>query len=116
MADFVAAAKKANVPPMQLAESIIDGDRLPSGIKPALKKNIAPFVSIVRQLRRAALQVSCAFDQPDCKGMPVDDLLRLVIEKTGYEEYLRVSQPDFDQRWENVQELVSTRCVQTDDF
>lgn len=41
------------------------------------------------------------------KGSSVADLLRLIIEKTGYEEYLRTSQQDFDQRWENVQELVS---------
>ena len=34
------------------------------------------------------------------------DLIRMIIEKTSYEEYLRASQPDFDSRWENVQELV----------
>lgn len=31
----------------------------------------------------------------------------MAIEKTGYEEYLRTSQQDFESRWENVKELVS---------
>lgn len=81
---------------MELAESIVDGDNVVS-VKTALKKNLATFVGVVRKLRRAAL-----------KGTSVADLIRLTIEKTKYEEYLR-QQPDFDQRWENVQELVS--CV-----
>lgn len=42
----------------------------------------------------------------DKQGTSVADLLRLVIEKTGYEDHLRKTQPDFDSRWENVQELV----------
>lgn len=79
---------------MELAESIVDGDNVVS-VKTALKKNLATFVGVVRKLRRAAL-----------KGTSVADLIRLTIEKTKYEDYLR-QQPDFDQRWENVQELVS---------
>lgn len=42
------------------------------------------------------------------QGTSVSDLLRMAIEKTGYEEYLRASQQDFDSRWENVQELVGS--------
>lgn len=83
---------------MELAESIVDGESQIT-IKPALKKNLATFVGIVRKLRRAAL-----------KGTSVADLIRLTIEKTNYEEYLR-PQPDFDQRWENVQELVSIHSL-----
>lgn len=42
------------------------------------------------------------------QGTSVDDLIRLAIEKLKYDEYLRQSYPqDYDQRWENVQELVS---------
>jgi superfamily I DNA/RNA helicase len=44
----------------------------------------------------------------DGQNTSVDDLIRMIIEKTGYEEYLRTSQQDFDSRWENVQELVRT--------
>lgn len=90
----MAAAKKAKMSMMELAENIVDGGNVTT-VKPALKKNLATFVGITRKLRRAAL-----------RGESVADLIRLTIEKTHYEEYLR-PQPDFDQRWENVQELVS---------
>lgn len=36
------------------------------------------------------------------------DLIKMVIEKVNYEDYLRTSQPDWDSRWENVKELVSS--------
>ncbi|KAL1411641.1 ATP-dependent DNA helicase srs2 [Vanrija albida] len=96
VAEIVDAAKRDKVSPMELSERIIDGDKLPQGIKPAVKKNLATFVGIVRKLRRAASQ-----------GTAVDDLIRLVLEKTRYEEYLRTSHQDFDQRWENVVELIN---------
>ncbi|KAK8861601.1 hypothetical protein IAR55_002424 [Kwoniella newhampshirensis] len=96
VADLMAAAKSMKISPMELSERIIDGEPLPAGLKPALKKNLATFVGAVRKLRRAAE-----------RGTPVGDLIKLVIDKTGYEEYLRTSQQDFDSRWENVQELIS---------
>ncbi len=37
------------------------------------------------------------------------DLLKILLEMTGYEEYLEKSQEDFKSRWENVQELVIIR-------
>jgi len=43
---------------MELSERIIDGAKLPAGIKPGLKKNLASFVGVVRKLRRAAERVS----------------------------------------------------------
>jgi len=46
-----------HISPMELSERIIDGDKLPEGIKPALKRNLASFVGIVRKLRRAAEKV-----------------------------------------------------------
>ena len=58
VADVLAAAKSMNISPMELAERIIDGDKLPEGIKPALKRNLASFVGVVRKLRRAAERVS----------------------------------------------------------
>ncbi|OCF43356.1 DNA helicase II/ATP-dependent DNA helicase PcrA [Kwoniella heveanensis CBS 569] len=96
VADLLAAAKSMKISPMELSERIIDGEPLPSGIKSGIKKNLATFVGAVRKIRRAAE-----------KGSSVADLIRLIVEKTGYEEYLRTSQPDFDSRWENVQELIS---------
>ncbi|BEI85006.1 hypothetical protein CcaverHIS002_0504070 [Cutaneotrichosporon cavernicola] len=105
VADLVAAARKKRVPPMALCEDIIDGEKLPAGIKPSMKKNLASFVGVVRKLRRAAL-----------KGTPVDDLIRIAIEKLLYEEYLRSSQQDFDQRWENVQELINYSVIVSEEF
>ncbi|WVQ93444.1 hypothetical protein IAU59_000518 [Kwoniella sp. CBS 9459] len=96
VADLLAAAKSMKISPMELSERIIDGEPLPSGVKAGIKKNLASFVGAVRKIRRAAE-----------KGLSVADLIRLIVEKTGYEEYLRTSQPDFDSRWENVQELIS---------
>ena len=42
---------------MELCERITDGDKLPAGIKPAMKKNLASFVGTVRKVRRAAERV-----------------------------------------------------------
>lgn len=42
---------------MELCERIIDGDQLPLGLKPAIKKNLGNFVGVVRKLRRAAQKV-----------------------------------------------------------
>lgn len=46
---------------MELCESIIDGEKLPSDISSAIKNKLAPFVGLVRKLRREALKVSCVF-------------------------------------------------------
>lgn len=45
------------------------------------------------------------------QGSTVGDIILLAIKKTEYEEYLRSSQPDYEQRWENVQELVSFSII-----
>lgn len=58
VADLISAAKKEKISPMELCERIIDGDQLPLGVKPAIKKNLASFVGVVRKLRRAAKKVS----------------------------------------------------------
>jgi DNA helicase-2/ATP-dependent DNA helicase PcrA len=104
----MAAARKDKISPMELCERITDGDQLPAGLKPAIKKNLASFVGIIRKLRKAAQKV-CLISRglADEQGTSVADLLRMMIEKTGYEEHLRKTQQDFDSRWENVQELAS---------
>lgn len=58
VADLLAAAKKRNTSPMELCESIVDGEQLPAGIKPAIRKTLANFVGTVRRLRRSAEKVS----------------------------------------------------------
>lgn len=95
---------------MEMCERIIDGDQLPAGVKPSIKKNLANFVGVVRKLRRAADKVSTlgvVLESANPQGTGVADLMRMAIEKTGYEHYLRTSYgPDYDSKWENVQELV----------
>ncbi|GMK55602.1 hypothetical protein CspeluHIS016_0206580 [Cutaneotrichosporon spelunceum] len=107
VADLVASAKKMNVPPMALCEDIVDGAKLPAGIKPAMKKNIASFVGVVRKLRRAAV-----------KGTGVDGLIDLVIRQLQYNQYLMSTQQDFDQRLENIQELacINYSVVMSEEF
>lgn len=97
VSDILAAAKSQKISPMELCERMVDGDALPAGIKAAVKNKLASFVGVVRKLRRAAQ-----------RGMSVADLLKLVLEKTGYEDYLKTSQQDAEDRLENVKELVSS--------
>lgn len=97
---------------MDLCERIIDGDQLPLGLKPAVRKNLGSFVGVVRKLRRAAQKVGLVVVMSQLRlahslqGTSVGDLLHMVIEKTEYEDHLKRTQQDFDSRWENVQELV----------
>lgn len=120
VADLHAAAKKSKCSPMELCERMVDGEQLPDGIKVGTKNKIAGFVGVVRKLRRAGQQVSWQLDTglpekerttADWQNTSVGDLIRMTLEKTGYEDYLRSSQQDFDSRWENVQELVRDRSA-----
>ena len=61
IADLLSAAKAMRISPMELSERIIDGDKLPEGIKSGLKKNLASFVGVIRKLRRAAAKVSLSY-------------------------------------------------------
>ena len=58
LADLLAAAKQLKTGPMELCERIIEGEELPEGIKPGMKRNMAHFVGVVKKLRRAANEVS----------------------------------------------------------
>jgi DNA helicase-2/ATP-dependent DNA helicase PcrA len=60
---LIAAAKAQKVSPMELCERIIDGDQLPAGIRPGIKKNLANFVGAVKKLRRAADKASALADE-----------------------------------------------------
>lgn len=55
--DIIDAAKKKKVSPMELCEDAVDGGPVPDGLRTVMKK-VGKFVSIIRKIRRAALQVS----------------------------------------------------------
>ncbi|WVN90725.1 uncharacterized protein L203_105967 [Cryptococcus depauperatus CBS 7841] len=96
LADIIKTAKSYKISPMELCERVTDGESIMSGLKSSARRTLATFVDIIRKLKRAAQ-----------KGTPVSDLIKFIIEKTGYEGYLRISQQDFDSRWENIQELIT---------
>ncbi|KAF9468047.1 UvrD-helicase-domain-containing protein [Collybia nuda] len=87
-------AEKIKLSQLQVIEGICD-NRFPD-IRPAGKHKFAPFVKIVRSLRDFAEQ-----------GTSPGDLIRHVVEFIGYEDHLKKTQPDWESRWENVQELIT---------
>lgn len=97
--DLLTQARVMQVSPLRLAEMIVDGDPV-ENIKSAVKRNLTGFVRVIRDLRQYSLG-----------GTSVADLLKILLEMTGYEEYLEKSQEDFKSRWENVQELISYAVI-----
>lgn len=66
----------------------------PEGISPKLFAKFYPFTELIESL-------FALYD-----GKSVSSLIESVVRKTGYEQYLKTSDPkSFDTRWENVKEL-----------
>lgn len=63
------------------------------GFSPQAARALVSFLELLEDLSRAA-------DEKD-----ILSLLDYMMEKTGYEEYLRNGSPEGEERWENVQEL-----------
>lgn len=100
--DIIALARLWNVPALTCAERLVDGEPPVEGfanVRTATVRALAPLVESLRRLRRAAEErVSMA------------ELLQLVISELDYESHLR-REPDFESRWENVQELINFAAV-----
>ncbi|KAJ3885161.1 P-loop containing nucleoside triphosphate hydrolase protein [Lentinula edodes] len=94
VAELLARADASNLTLVDLAEKIHSGTT--SDIKPAVKRKIAPFVSSIRILKQMASE----------NARP-SDLIRRLVELISYEDHLRKTQPDWESRWENVQELIT---------
>ncbi|KZT33110.1 P-loop containing nucleoside triphosphate hydrolase protein [Sistotremastrum suecicum HHB10207 ss-3] len=94
IAAVLEAAASREKSPMELLEGIYEG-RYPD-VKPAVKGKIREFIPLHQQLRTMATE-----------GGAVPDLIRHIITATRYEDHLRKTQPDWDTRWENVQELIN---------
>lgn len=94
VAELLARADASNLTLVDLAEKIHSGTT--SDIKPAVKRKIGPFVSSIRILKQMASE----------NARP-SDLIRRLVELISYEDHLRKTQPDWESRWENVQELIT---------
>jgi DNA helicase-2/ATP-dependent DNA helicase PcrA len=104
-------AEKVNVSQLHIIEGICDG-RLPD-IKLAAKRKFAPFVKVIRTLRNLAEKVALVTDisghsnNTHLQGTSPSNLIRRLVELLEYEDHLRKTQPDWESRWENVQELIT---------
>lgn len=92
--ELLTKAELMNISPMEVAQRIYDG-RIPD-IKPPIKRKLKSFMEPIRTLRDLSR-----------RGESAADLIRRLIDLIGYEEHLKKSQPDWETRWENVQELIS---------
>ncbi|KAI0833387.1 UvrD-helicase-domain-containing protein [Trametes gibbosa] len=90
-------AEQLKISPLQVVERIVDG-KIPD-IKPPVKKKLDPFVDTLRILRKHANNA--------CIGIAPSKLINALVDAINYEEHLRKTQPDYESRWENVQELVN---------
>ncbi|THH15698.1 hypothetical protein EW146_g4817 [Bondarzewia mesenterica] len=73
------------------------------------EKSVAEILSRAEQIKSSPLDVvERIFDSkiPDIKP-PLKHLLRHLLDLICYEDYLRKTQPDWESRWENVQELIN---------
>ncbi|KAJ4477215.1 P-loop containing nucleoside triphosphate hydrolase protein [Lentinula aciculospora] len=94
VSELLARADASKLSLVDLVERIHNGTT--PDIKPAVKRKIGTFVSAIRVLKTMAAENA----QPS-------DLIRRLVELIDYEDHLRKTQPDWESRWENVQELIT---------
>ncbi|CAE6452126.1 unnamed protein product [Rhizoctonia solani] len=94
IAEIVARASSEKTSAFNVIERICDGTT--PDIKPPIKRKVSELVRLIRQLRKWAAE-----------GVLAADLIRRTVDDIGYEAYLQRTQPDWETRWENVQELVN---------
>ncbi|KAL5640278.1 hypothetical protein ACGC1H_007523 [Rhizoctonia solani] len=94
IAEVVARATSEKTSAFNVIERICDGTT--PDIKPSIKRKVSELVRLIRQLRKWAAE-----------GILAADLIRRTVDAIGYEAYLQRTQPDWQTRWENVQELVN---------
>ncbi|KAJ7713348.1 P-loop containing nucleoside triphosphate hydrolase protein, partial [Mycena maculata] len=91
---LIARADKTKKSPLDVIELIHDSKQ--PDIKPAVKHKVGSFVKTLRALRKLALE-----------GASPSDLIRRLLDLIEYEDHLKKTQPEWESRWENVQELVT---------
>ncbi|EMD33499.1 hypothetical protein CERSUDRAFT_57154, partial [Gelatoporia subvermispora B] len=96
ISEILKQAERRRISPVALVEGIYDG-RIPD-IKPAVKGKLGSFVLAIRTLRSQAQEAGGEF---------ASELIRHLLELIEYEAWLQKTQPDWESRWENVQELIN---------
>ncbi|KAF8746922.1 UvrD-like helicase C-terminal domain, partial [Rhizoctonia solani] len=94
VAEIVSRASSEKTSAFNVIERICDG--MAPDIKPPIKRKVSELVRLIRQLRKWASE-----------GVLAADLIRRTVDDTGYEAHLQRTQPDWETRWENVQELIN---------
>ncbi|KAH7338889.1 P-loop containing nucleoside triphosphate hydrolase protein [Rhizoctonia solani] len=100
IAEVVARATFEKTSAFNVIERICDGTA--PDIKPPIKRKVSELVRLIRQLRKWAAE-----------GILAADLIRRTVDAIGYEAYLQRTQPDWETRWENVQELSTSHTWST---
>lgn len=93
--DLQSLAETEGVRTMTIIERVADAPKPIMGIKPNTQKSLRNFVEAVREIRETAM-----------KKAAVADIIQQLMDKVGYQDHLK-KEPDFDQRWENVKELIN---------
>ncbi|KAI0749394.1 P-loop containing nucleoside triphosphate hydrolase protein [Daedaleopsis nitida] len=102
VAELLHRAEQLKISPLHVVERIVEG-RIPD-IKPPVKKKLANFAGVIRDLRKFANE-----------GMAPSKLIQSLLELIKYGEHLRRTQPEYESRWDNVQELINFATeVETD--
>ncbi|KIK45214.1 hypothetical protein CY34DRAFT_78359 [Suillus luteus UH-Slu-Lm8-n1] len=94
LGEILSRAQTLGISPLTLVERIHDS--IIPDLKPSVKRKVQSFVNVIRSLRSSATD-----------GMEPAQLIAKLLERIDYQEHLKKSQPDWDTRWENVQELIS---------
>ncbi|QRV94824.1 UvrD-like helicase carboxy-terminal domain protein [Ceratobasidium sp. AG-Ba] len=94
VAEIIARATAEKTSALDVIERICDGTA--PDIKPPVRRKVAELVRLIKELRKWAAE-----------GVHAADLIRRTVDEIGYESYLQRTQPDWEARWENVQELIN---------
>ena len=98
--DIVSLERIVNTPPrgfgkiVNINEFFTDSRELPiNNLTPRRLRSWQRFSALMDELRQTA------------PALPLSKLLKLVIEKTNYEKYIRDRSKEGEERWENIREL-----------
>lgn len=97
--DLLELSRIEGVRPMEIIERIAQSAKPIMGIKSGVQNSLRKFVHVIQEVRQMAVQ---------CR--PVSEILEKLIDLLHYEAHLR-KEPDFDQRWENVRELINFSTI-----